>query len=244
MARFSDEEIRRYSRQILLREVGGRGQAQLQAARPVLVCQGEVGHLTAEYLWRAGVTALGLFAATPELAAQLSAQLGATGYPGSPARALAEAAPPVQLLAQAAPDFTLLWFSDPVRAAGGLEPVGAAGGQEPAGAASELGPLRPAGELEKAHAAGGQEPLLWACCRGSWGVVGQGSAELQAAFGRQRDLSGAVSGAGAMIVGSALALLAVQRILGITEAVTESGPRPGALWQLDLDRPQLPQWQL
>jgi hypothetical protein len=208
MARFSDEQIRRYSRQILLREVGGRGQAQLQAARPVLVCQGEVGHLTAEYLWRAGVTALSLFAATPELAAQLSAQLGATGYPGSPARALADAAPPVQLLAQAAPDFTLLWFSDP------------------------------------AHAAGGQEPLLWACCRGSWGVVGQGSAELQAAFGRQRDLSGAASGAGAMIVGSALALLAVQRILGITEAVTESGPRPGALWQLDLDRPQLPQWQL
>ena len=32
MARFSDEEVRRYSRQIVLPEVGGTGQEQLRAA--------------------------------------------------------------------------------------------------------------------------------------------------------------------------------------------------------------------
>ena len=41
---FSDEEIRRYSRNILLQEVGGTGQAKLKAARERL---GEV-----RYQWR------------------------------------------------------------------------------------------------------------------------------------------------------------------------------------------------
>lgn len=144
MARFSDEQIRRYSRQILLREVGGRGQERLQAARPVLVCAGEVGQLTAEYLWRAGVTGLTLLAATPELAARLGEQLAAAGYPGSPARTLAVAPEEVQRLAQAAPGFTLLWSHG---VAGGL----------------------PAGDFVPEAA-----PLLWACCQGAWGVVGQG----------------------------------------------------------------------
>ena len=48
--RFSDEEIRRYSRQLVLAEVGGRGQERLQAA--TLTAAGEVEAL---YLAAAGV---------------------------------------------------------------------------------------------------------------------------------------------------------------------------------------------
>lgn len=207
MARFSDQQIRRYSRQILLREVGGRGQERLQAARPVLVCAGEVGQLTADYLWRAGVTGLLLLAATPELAARLGEQLAAAGYPGSPARALAGAPAEVQRLALGAPGFTLLWIHG---VAGDLVPEAA--------------------------------PLLWACCRGAWGVVGQGAEALPATV-RQRDRLGSVeSGAGAMIVGSALALLALQRLLGVAGAADEGLQRQGAIWQLDLDSPAPPRW--
>ena len=212
MARFSDQQIRRYSRQILLREVGGRGQERLQAARPVLVCAGEVGQLTADYLWRAGVTGLTLLAATPELAARLGEQLAAAGYPGSPARALADAPEEVQRLAQAAPGFTLLWLH------------GVAGGLGAGDSVSE-----PA-------------PLLWACCRGDWGVVGQGAEALPATV-RQRDRLGSTeSGAGAMIVGSALALLALQRLLGVAGTGDEPPQRQDAIWQLDLDSPAPPRW--
>lgn len=213
MARFSDEQIRRYSRQILLREVGGRGQEQLQAARPVLVCAGEVGQLAADYLWRAGVTELTLLAATPELARRLSEQLAAAGYPGSPARALAAAPEQVQRLAQAAPGFTLLWTR------------GAADGLLTSDSPPEAA------------------PLLWACCRGALGVVGQGATALRAAVDQQRNLlERTESGAGAMIVGSALALLAVQRLLGIAVAADDPRQRPDASWQLDLDSPTLPRW--
>lgn len=206
MARFSDDQIRRYSRQILLREVGGRGQEKLQAARPVLVCAGEVGQLAADYLWRAGITELTLLAATPELAARLSDQLAAVGYPGRPARVLGVAPEQVQLVARAAPGFTLLWLA--------------------------------------AEAAPEEAALLWAGCRGALGVVGQGEAALRATVRRQGDrLDSPESGAGAMIIGSALALWAVQRLLGIAVAVDDPQQRPGAIWELELDRPTLPSWR-
>lgn len=69
MNRFSEEEIRRYSRQILLREVGGRGQERIQDATATLVCSGTVGETTAQYLGRAGVKRLRLFA-TDQTASQ------------------------------------------------------------------------------------------------------------------------------------------------------------------------------
>jgi hypothetical protein len=58
LPRFSDEEIRRYSRQILLREVGGAGQERLLRARPRLCAAGVAGEVAAEYLRRAGVRGL------------------------------------------------------------------------------------------------------------------------------------------------------------------------------------------
>ncbi len=64
LSRFSADEVRRYSRQILLSEVGGRGQERLRAARPVLVGGGALSKVAADYLIRAGVVGLQVMAPT------------------------------------------------------------------------------------------------------------------------------------------------------------------------------------
>ena len=53
-------EIDRYSRHILLREVGGTGQQKLKAARVLCVGAGGLGSPVIEYLAAAGVGTLGL----------------------------------------------------------------------------------------------------------------------------------------------------------------------------------------
>lgn len=72
MTPFSDDQMRRYSRQLLLREVGGRGQRRILAASAALVCRGDVGKIAAEYLRRAGVGSVKVYGceeagAPPEL---------------------------------------------------------------------------------------------------------------------------------------------------------------------------------
>jgi adenylyltransferase/sulfurtransferase len=57
---FSEAEIQRYSRHILLQEVGGTGQARLKAARVLIIGAGGLGSPLMLYLAAAGVGTIGI----------------------------------------------------------------------------------------------------------------------------------------------------------------------------------------
>jgi molybdopterin-synthase adenylyltransferase len=55
---FSDEELDRYARHIVLRDIGGAGQARLKAARVAIIGAGGIGCPAIQYLAAAGVGTL------------------------------------------------------------------------------------------------------------------------------------------------------------------------------------------
>jgi molybdopterin-synthase adenylyltransferase len=57
---FSEEEVQRYARHILLREIGGTGQARIKAAKVLIIGAGGLGSPLALYLAAAGVGRIGL----------------------------------------------------------------------------------------------------------------------------------------------------------------------------------------
>ncbi len=60
MAEFTDEQIKRYSRQIILPHVGGKGQKKLLQAKVLIIGAGGLGSPAAFYLAAAGVGKIGL----------------------------------------------------------------------------------------------------------------------------------------------------------------------------------------
>ena len=82
---FSEEEIQRYARHILLADVGGTGQARLRAAKVLIVGAGGLGSPLGLYLAAAGIGTVGLIDHDRLELSNLQRQIAhSTAYVGQP----------------------------------------------------------------------------------------------------------------------------------------------------------------
>ncbi|MBM3241445.1 molybdopterin-synthase adenylyltransferase MoeB [Candidatus Poribacteria bacterium] len=101
---FSDDQIERYSRQIILSEVGGKGQKKLLSARVLIVGAGGLGSPVALYLASAGVGTLGIVDSDKvelnNLQRQIIHRTGTVGFPKteSAEKTLRELNPDVKII--------------------------------------------------------------------------------------------------------------------------------------------------
>ena len=88
---FTDDEVERYARQLVLAEIGGPGQQKLRAASVLIVGCGGVGGPAALYLAAAGVGRIGLIdpdtVALSNLHRQIQFETGDIGHPKTEATA-------------------------------------------------------------------------------------------------------------------------------------------------------------
>jgi ThiF family len=144
----SDAQIERYSRQILLPEVGGRGQERLLAARVALAGTGDAAAVAATLLGRAGIGHLGLLdpalapddpapecrvTASPEDAADADVIVDLAGDPARTARLAAAHRPHVVGIRHGRNATVLTLLGRPCGACVAIEPGG-----------GDAGPLAPA----------------------------------------------------------------------------------------------------
>jgi molybdopterin-synthase adenylyltransferase len=100
---FTEDEIQRYSRHILLQEVGGIGQAKLRAARVLVIGAGGLGSPLILYLAAAGIGAIGVVdddsVELSNLQRQIAHTTGRIGVPKviSASRAATEINPDVRI---------------------------------------------------------------------------------------------------------------------------------------------------
>ncbi len=78
MADFTDEQVERYARHILLKEVGGEGQSKLLNAKVLVVGAGGLGSPTILYLAAAGVGTIGIIDADTVDLSNLQRQIAHT----------------------------------------------------------------------------------------------------------------------------------------------------------------------
>ena len=78
--RFSDEEVERYARHLILSEVGGPGQQALKRARILVVGMGGIGNPAALYLAGAGIGTIGLIDDDVVSLSNLQRQVMFTGH--------------------------------------------------------------------------------------------------------------------------------------------------------------------
>jgi len=118
--KLTEEQIRRYSRHIILPEVGGRGQRRILEASVVLGGLGAAGSVAAMYLAAAGVGRITLWDPAPVTEADLAAAVAYTVDKVGQNRAAAAA----EVLRAINPDVTVQVAASEAEAGAGIEPGG------------------------------------------------------------------------------------------------------------------------